>query len=147
MVVRSDPSGKVTWDTNILVSIESMEIKESADQGDDVIISFKLKQFKEYGIQRITTAQKSPNTTSTSNNNREQNNAPSNLNSDSYVVRSGDTLWSISKKYYGNGAYYTRIYEANRTVIENAAKQNGRASSSQGSFIYPGTKLTIPSVG
>lgn len=47
-----------------------------------------------------------------------------------YVVKKGDTLWNIAKKYYGNGAQYTKIATAN--AIKNP------------NLIYPGQKLLIP---
>lgn len=49
-----------------------------------------------------------------------------------YTVQSGDTLSKIAKKYYGNGAKYPVIFEANREVIENP------------DLIYPGQRLRIP---
>lgn len=61
-----------------------------------------------------------------------------------YTVKSGDTLWAIAKKYYGNGAKYTTIYNANKSTIEAAAKAHGKSSSDKGHWIYPGTVLTIP---
>ena len=61
-------------------------------------------------------------------------------------IKSGDTLWAIAKKKYGNGAAYTKIYNANKSVIEATAKKYGKKSSSNGHWIYPGTKLTIPSL-
>ena len=42
IVARETVAGKRTWDTNLLVSLEEMEIKESSDEGDDVLINFKL---------------------------------------------------------------------------------------------------------
>lgn len=62
----------------------------------------------------------------------------------SYTVVSGDTLWGIAKRYYGNGAKYHIIYDANVSVIESTAKAHGKANSSNGHWIYPGTVLTIP---
>lgn len=65
-----------------------------------------------------------------------------------HVVSGNDTLWSIAKKYYGSGTYYTKIYNANKSVIEKAAKKNGFTSSSRngvkGWWIFDGTKLVIP---
>ena len=47
------------------------------------------------------------------------------------VVR-GDALWGIAKKYYGNGAQYTKIHHANTDKIKNPNQ------------IYPGQVLTVP---
>lgn len=61
-----------------------------------------------------------------------------------YTVASGDTLWDISKKYYGSGSQYPKLYSANADVIEAAAKKHGKSSSGNGNWIYPGTVLSIP---
>lgn len=62
----------------------------------------------------------------------------------SYTVVSGDTLWGISKQFYGTGTKYNIIYEANADLIESTAKAHGRANSSNGHWIWPGTVLIIP---
>ncbi|MBQ6595976.1 MAG: LysM peptidoglycan-binding domain-containing protein, partial [Lentisphaeria bacterium] len=49
-----------------------------------------------------------------------------------HVVRTGDTLWNIARKYYGSGAKWKLIYEANKSAIK---KQD---------FLEPGTVLAIP---
>ena len=49
-----------------------------------------------------------------------------------YTVKSGDTLWKIAKEFYGEGAKYTKIFEANRNILENP------------DHILPGQELTIP---
>lgn len=61
-----------------------------------------------------------------------------------HTVVSGDTLWALAVKYYGAGVQYTKIYNANSTVIEEAAKAHGKSSSENGHWIYPGTVLNIP---
>ena len=81
-------------------------------------------------------------TTSTATKKREETKQTD--SNQSYTVKSGDCLWNIAKKYYGNGASYTKIYEANKKIIEDTAKKYGKQSSSNGWWIYPGTKLTIP---
>lgn len=141
IVTRMTPSGKRLWDTNILVSLEDFSINENADEGDDVLITFNLKQYKEFGV-KVLKVSKEKTSTSTSNKPRtEGSNAPK---SEVYTVKSGDCLWNIAKRYYGSGAKYTVIYKANKNVIETTAKKYGKKSSSNGHWIYPGTKLTIP---
>lgn len=49
-----------------------------------------------------------------------------------YTVKRGDTLWAIAKKYYGSGAKYTKIVNANKKLIKNP------------NVIQIGWKLTIP---
>ena len=63
---RSAGGGKKTWDTNLLVAIEDMTFDEDADEGDDVLVSFTLKQYKSYGVQTLKVATNAPTTTSTS---------------------------------------------------------------------------------
>lgn len=53
--------------------------------------------------------------------------------SKTYTVKKGDSLWNIAKKYYGNGAKYTTIYNANKKVI-----------GSNPNVIKAGMVLTIP---
>lgn len=55
-----------------------------------------------------------------------------------YVIQKGDTLWGLAKKYYGNGAKYSKIFNANKKkadgfhVIVNADK------------LQPGWVIKIP---
>lgn len=69
--------------------------------------------------------------------------------SSSYTIKSGDTLWGISKKFYGTGTKWNKIYNANKTIIEKTAKARWKAAgikrgSQNGHWIFPGVKLTIP---
>ncbi|MBN1142067.1 MAG: peptidoglycan-binding protein LysM [Deltaproteobacteria bacterium] len=49
-----------------------------------------------------------------------------------YIIKKGDTLSAIAKKFYGKAHEYPRIFEANREVIKDA------------NLIYPGQKIRIP---
>lgn len=141
IVVRDSLGGKRSWDTDLYMALEDFTLKEDAGEGDDVLISFNLKQYKNYGIVKLKTpTTTSATTTSTSSKPRETK-APA---AETYTIKSGDTLWAIAKKKYGNGAEYTKIYNANKSVIEAEAKKHGKSSSSNGHWIYPGCKITIP---
>ncbi len=49
-----------------------------------------------------------------------------------YTVKKGDCLWKIAKQYYGNGASWGKIYDANTGKIANP------------NLIYPGQIFVIP---
>lgn len=144
IVARTTPNGSRTWDTNLLMALEDFELTEDADEGDDVLISFKLKQYKEYGVKTVKVENSKPTTTSTSTTPRSTDNKTK--SPQSYTIKSGDTLWGIAKTFYGSGAKWTTIYNANKSIIESTAKKHGKQSSSNGHWIYPGTKLTIPAL-
>lgn len=55
IVNRMMPNGNLLFDTNMTVSIEDYEIKESAENGFDVMVSIRLKQFRAYGNKRLVT--------------------------------------------------------------------------------------------
>ena len=118
--------------TNIVVSLESYDLEESAENAYDITVSLKFKQYREYGtvkkVVKNKVATEPKDVTETKN----------------YTVVSGDCLWKISRKFYGTGTKWKTIYNANKTVIEQTAKKYGKKSSSNGWWIYPGTKLVIP---
>lgn len=65
-----------------------------------------------------------------------------------YTVKEGDNLWDLAKKFYGSGSKSSKLYQANKNIIEKTAKKHGCVSSSHkgvaGWWIFPGTKLVIP---
>ncbi|MDE6111701.1 MAG: peptidoglycan-binding protein LysM, partial [Eubacterium sp.] len=65
IVTRKFPNGKMLFDTNMKVSLESYDIKEDIEQGFDVTVSVKLKQYREYGTKtcKITFVQSKPKAT------------------------------------------------------------------------------------
>lgn len=136
IVARTFPDGKMLFDTNMKVALESYEIKEEAKQGFDVVVSVKLKQYRDYGTKTCVISTSSvnsePKTTAAVQETRPADTSPAPSTNQTYTVQKGDCLWNIAKKYYGDGSKYTVIYNANKDKIKNP------------NFIYPGQVLTIP---
>ena len=165
VVVRTAGS-KLLFDTNLRMACESYQMKESAENGFDIELEISLKQYKDYGVKTITlvsvqTTTKTDTTTSTTTSTPSSGNTSGGSTTTTkasttekretksnsgkkYTIKSGDTLWSIAKKYYGNGNEWKKIYNKNKSVIENTAKKHGKKSSSQGHWIFPGCVLIIP---
>ena len=140
IVTRKMPNGSILSYTNIRVSLEEYEIKESADDGFDSGVTIKLKQYRNYGAKTaVIKTGSSGNSAVSTNSNREAKDAAK-----TYTVKSGDTLWNIAKQEYGNATDWKKIYEENQSVIEGTSKNYGRTSSSNGHWIYPGTEIVLP---
>lgn len=63
----------------------------------------------------------------------ENNRSNNKSNSKTYTVLKGDTLWKISKKFYGEGSKWKKIYDENKKTIGNNPD-----------IIKTGQKLVIP---
>jgi LysM repeat protein len=133
IVTRTFPNGSIMFNTNLKVSLEDYDVKEDSKSGFDVMVSITLKQYKDYGTKtcNITFASSKPKTTTEQTRETTQSPAPK-TTAKTYTVVSGDTLWAIAKRFYGNGSQYTKIANANKDKIKNP------------NLIYPGQVLTIP---
>ena len=131
LVSRVAPSGRLLYDTNMKVSLENYTVTEDATKGPDVTVSITLKQYISYSTKTVTVVKPKPEKKPVvqQKKKRETSSAPK---VKTYTVKSGDCLWNIAKKYYGNGAQYTKIYNASKGKIKNP------------NLIYPGQVLTIP---
>lgn len=128
IVSRKMSNGKLLFDTNMTVSLEDYQINEKSNEGFDLVVSIKLKQYRLYGTKIV----KVDNNVASVENQREQSKSPAPKQDTTYTVKSGDCLWNIAKEFYGNGSKYTKIYEANKDKITNP------------NLIYPGQTLIIP---
>lgn len=152
VITRNTPKGGVGntqngfASSNWKVTLEGYDLKESAENAYDIKVSLKFKQYVSYGTVKkvVKNPPKTNNTTATTKPTPVTTPAKPAVENKKHKVVSGDTLWGISRKYYGNGNKWKTIYDANKTVIENTAKKYGRYSSSNGHWIYPGTELIIP---
>lgn len=121
--------GKTLFHTNMKVTLETYEIKENAKNGFDLTVKIKLKQYREYGTKtvKITMQASKPKAVQSSSRPAKETAAQT------YTVVKGDCLWNIAKRFYGSGAKYTLIYNANKSVI-----------GGNPNLIYPGQVFTIP---
>lgn len=114
---------------NLYCTIEDFPKEERGGDIGTIYYSMTLKEYREVKIRQIAinaTTKKAKITATTA---RVDNSAASKT----YTVVKGDCLWNIAKKYYGSGAEYTKIYNANKSVI-----------GGNPNLIYPGQVLTIP---
>lgn len=130
IVSRQMPDGKMIFDTNMTVSLESYTVKEQAKEGFDLIVSIKLKQYKAYGTKVVKVSSNQASVT----NQRSTTNSPAPKKPTTYTVKSGDSLWNIAKQIYGDGSKYTIIADANKDKITTP------------NMIHPNQVLTIPAI-
>lgn len=111
-------------DINMYATIRKFDYREKGGEPGDVYYDIQFKEFKFIKIREVVKAaprvqQQSdrPETAATSN---------------TYTVVKGDCLWKIAKRFYGSGAQYPKIFNANSPPIKNP------------NLIYPGQVFTIP---
>lgn len=114
---------------NFQVTIETLKYGEQDGTGD-VYYDLTLKEYRAVEIKK-TKLKKTKKKKTTKKKSKPKRPAAK-KKTKTYTVKSGDCLWNIAKKFYGNGAQYTKIYNANKGKIKNP------------NLIYPGQVLTIP---
>lgn len=116
--------------TNIPVMINSFSYREQDGTGD-VYFDLSLIEYKEIKLNKTSNNESSNNST-----NRTTENAPTpNGENKTHKVSSGDSLWAIAQKYYGDGSQYTKIKEANKDKYSSLNNNN---------IIYSTWELVIP---
>ncbi|MDE5588236.1 MAG: LysM peptidoglycan-binding domain-containing protein [Acetatifactor sp.] len=142
---RTTPNGEdLLWDTNFDVTIEDYEIIEDVEKyGFDVAVRLSMKQYESWGAKKLVLKKKNSSGKKSALMKKRRNTTK--VPAKSYTVKKGDCLVNIAKKQLGNASKYKSIYNLNKKTIESTAKRHGRKSSSNGHWIYPGTKLKLPS--
>ena len=133
--VRFIASNGIGDDINTLVLIEELTVIEKAGEEGDKYVSFQLLEYREFGKKSVVVITQEPTAVApvvAVAKKEEPAPAVNPKSNGTHVVQSGDTLWAIAKKYYGNGSQYTKIFNANKDKIKNP------------NLIYPGQVLTIP---
>lgn len=133
IVTRTFPNGEMMFDTNMKVSLEDYQVDEERSNGFDLVVSISLKQYRDYGTKTANIKISSSKPKASVKKTRSTTSSPKpKRTAKTHKVVSGDTLWAIAKKYYGNGSQYPKIYDANKDKVKNP------------NLIYPGQVLTIP---
>lgn len=113
---------------NMYAAIEDFTYQEDGGDPGTFQYSITLKEYREITVRQVKVDVPTKTATVESTEPRVDNT----VQPQTYTVNSGDCLWNIAKKLYGNGADYTKIFEANKDKISNP------------NLIYPGQVLTIP---
>ncbi len=156
-ITRSSPNGKQQLrETNFDVTIEDYEIIEDAkEQGPDVVVKLQMKQYRKWGAKKLKIEKDTGNLTAGKKGSKNKNSSSRQKATTktarkakdtpgSYVVKKGDCLMFIARKQLNDSTRWREIYGLNQKTIEAEAKKRGRKSSSNGHWIYPGTKLKLP---
>lgn len=114
---------------DIYAAIEDFTYSEVGGDPGTYQYSLDLKEYREIKVRQVKVD--IPKKTATVK--KEEPRVDNTVQPKTYTVVRGDCLWNIAKKFYGNGAQYTKIYNANKGVI-----------GGNPNLIYPGQVLTIP---
>lgn len=117
--IRFIASNDITDDISVRVLVKSIEVIEKAGEEGDKYISLTLMEYK--GASKRYIAVQTPTATVKQEDTATDSEAvnPAVTDNKTHTVQSGDTLWGIAKKYYGNGAQYPKIASANSIANPN----------------------------
>lgn len=132
---------------NIYAVITKYTAQEDGGDPGTINYSIEMKEYRSVTIKQYskTSDSKTGNNKSKKKKKETSKKRVSNKQTPkTYTIKNGDCLWNIAKKYYGNGSQYTKLLNANRSVLDAAAKKHGSGSCNNGNLIYAGTTITIP---
>ena len=116
---------------NLYTAIDNFQYYEVGGDPGTYQYSLTLKEYREVNVRQVKID--IPQQKATVAPAEEEPRVDNTVQPQTYTVKSGDCLWNIAKALYGNGADYTKIYEANKDII-----------GGNPNLIYPGQVFTIP---
>ncbi len=130
-------------DINLAMTINNFTYSKR-EGDDDLYYTIELTEYRTLNVPTVKVSTKVKSSITKRPATSSNASTKSTSSARSYTVKNGDTLWAISKRYYGSGTQYMKIYNANKNTIESVAKKHGKKSSDNGHWIWAGTTLTIP---
>lgn len=113
---------------NVFCTIEDFPVEERGGDVGTQHFTIKFKEYREVSVRKINVNKSKAEITSFSTR------TDNTVTGKTYTVVAGDCLYNIAKRMYnGKGSLYTKIYEANKSIIGGNPNK-----------IYPGQVLTIP---
>lgn len=97
-------------------TLETYKAYREAGLNDDMEATLTFKEYIEYGTKIVEITEKDGKKVKDKENKRSK--TKEQTSESTYTVKKGDTLWAISKKFYGDGAYYPYLAYLNN--IKNA---------------------------
>ncbi len=103
IIERDLPDGKSLFDTCENVVVGALSYAEGGNEGVDIRLSLTLKEYNKPQAKKSVFNSKD-NTIKQTNVRESENRTP-----ESYVVKGGDSLWKICKKFLGDGGKYKEV--------------------------------------
>ena len=118
-------------EVNMYMVIDDFSYDIRAGEEEDIYYSMSLTEYRPYGakLEEIKSTANG-NEVLPSTEDREDTKEPV---TQTYVVKQGDSLWSITKNFSGSGGNWGSLYVINKEVI-----------GGNPNLIYPGQVLTLP---
>jgi LysM repeat protein len=142
IITRGVTASKVSLaSTNMKVMFAEINVREEADDGNDIHIDVKLIEQREVAINSAVTARGGSDTArAEAVLVRPVDTAPV---VNTYTVVRGDSLWLIAHRFLGNGNRWGEIYNLNKDMIDSRNRGTGNPYHT----IYPGQVFSIPGSG
>lgn len=112
---------------DIYCRISKFTVRETGGDVGTISYAIVFKEFREPQVRQIKVENSTKTGRVQSSTARTDNTSIPNT----YVIKKGDCLWNISKKYFGSGSKYTTLFNLNRSIIKNP------------NLIYPGQVIRL----